>query len=92
MKVTDEIILKKSLVLWLEVLNNIDGDTIWEDNLKTKFIESIKEAEMKNGQVLWPIRVALSWEEFSPWAFEMIHIYGVKKSREILSKVLATLT
>jgi hypothetical protein len=29
-------------------------------------VEEIKKAEMKNGQVLWPIRVALSGEEFSP--------------------------
>jgi len=28
--------------------------------VKDIFVEKIKEAEMKNGQVLWPVRCALS--------------------------------
>jgi hypothetical protein len=43
---------------------------------------------MKNGQVLWPVRCALSWEQFSPWALELIFILGNKKSSERLEKVL----
>ena len=43
---------------------------------------------MKNGQVLWPARCALSWEQFSPWALEMIYILWTKKSIERIEKVL----
>jgi hypothetical protein len=43
---------------------------------------------MKNGQVLWPVRCALSWEQFSPWALEMIYILWKEKSIERIEKVL----
>jgi hypothetical protein len=46
---------------------------------------------MKNWQVLWPIRVILSWEEFSPWAFELIYILWNEKSSERIKKVLILL-
>jgi glutamyl/glutaminyl-tRNA synthetase len=46
---------------------------------------------MKNGQVLWPVRVALSGEEFSPWALELVYILGVEKSLERLKKSLTHL-
>lgn len=88
MKIADTAIVKQAIQIWLETLNNL---TEWEESietLKSIIIPKIQEAWLKNGQVLWPIRVALSGEEFSPWAFEMIHIYGVEKSRQILSKVL----
>jgi hypothetical protein len=43
---------------------------------------------MKNGQVLWPVRVPLSWEQFSIWALELIYILGNKKSIERIEKIL----
>jgi hypothetical protein len=36
------------------------------DALKTGILEAITAAGKKNGQILWPLRVALSGEEFSP--------------------------
>jgi nondiscriminating glutamyl-tRNA synthetase len=87
MKITSENIVKNALEIALEVLWEVDENCEIED-LKDRFIPKIKEKEMKNGQVLWPVRVALSGEEFSPWAFEMIYIYGKEKSRWILEKVL----
>lgn len=36
------------------------------DALKTGILEAIATAGKKNGQILWPLRVALSGEEFSP--------------------------
>jgi glutamyl/glutaminyl-tRNA synthetase len=46
---------------------------------------------MKNGQVLWPVRVALSGEKFSPWALELIYILWKEKSIERLEKSLKVL-
>ena len=44
------------------------------DALKNPIIEAIKAADRKNGQILWPLRIALSGEEFSPGAFELAYI------------------
>ena len=80
----------KWLNIALEIVkNNPDFNSIEE--VKNIFIEKIKEAEMKNWQVLWPVRFALSWETFSPWALELIYILGNKKSSERLEKVLENL-
>jgi hypothetical protein len=43
---------------------------------------------MKNWQVLWPTRCALSWEKFSPWAFEMIFILWKEESIKRIEKYL----
>gem|GEM_PF-1183762 len=42
----------------LEERNGIDFISVNE--VKDLFVESINKAEMKNGQVLWPVRCALS--------------------------------
>jgi len=46
--------------LALDILSakNTEFENIEE--IKNIFVEEIKNAEMKNGQVLWPVRVALS--------------------------------
>jgi glutamyl/glutaminyl-tRNA synthetase len=36
------------------------------DSIKAVFLEEISQSGKKNGQILWPIRVALSGAEFSP--------------------------
>ena len=87
MKITSTSIVKEALEIALDVVSEVESDASI-NTLKETFIPKIKEKEMKNGQVLWPVRVALSGEEFSPWAFEMIYIYGIEKSRDILQKVL----
>jgi nondiscriminating glutamyl-tRNA synthetase len=77
--------------MWLKIAlnivkNNNDFDSI--NSVKNIFVEEIQKAEMKNGQVLWPVRCALSWEQFSPGALELVFILGNKKSSERLQKVL----
>ncbi len=83
--------VKKSLNLALEILEL----KVWNfenlEELKNIFVEKIKEAWMKNWQVLWPIRCTLSWEEFSPWAFEMIYILWNGESIKRIKKVLENL-
>ncbi len=90
MKINSFSIVIKWINIALNILeNNNDFNNINE--VKEIFIEKIKEAEMKNGQVLWPVRVALSWEQFSPWALELIYILWNKKSIKRLKKVLENL-
>ena len=90
MKITQISEVKKAFVVASDILDNND-DFNSVDEVKNVFIEKIKEAEMKNGQVLWPVRVALSWEAFSPWALELIYILWNKKSSERIEKVLKEL-
>jgi hypothetical protein len=59
MKINDIETVKKGFSIALDILNN-NSDFESVDAVKDIFIEKIKEAEMKNGQVLWPVRVALS--------------------------------
>jgi len=66
MKIESVVDVKKALKVSLDVLNNTDIDLESPESIKETFIMKIKEAEMKNGQVLWPVRVALSAENFSP--------------------------
>lgn len=82
--------VKKSLMLTKEILeSNVSLDTIWD--IKNIFVDKIKQAGMKNGQVLWPARVALSWEQFSPGTLELIYILGKQESLNRINKVLEVL-
>ncbi len=87
MKISDLDMVKKSLDISLLILENKnDFESISE--IKNLFIEEIKLKNMKNWQVLWPVRCALSWEVYSPWALEMIFILGREKSIFRIKKVL----
>jgi glutamyl/glutaminyl-tRNA synthetase len=91
MKITDMEIVKSGLTLTLNTLRNLEWEIESIDQIKTIFIEAIKEAWMKNWQVLWPVRVALTWEQFSPWALEMMYILGKDKSINRLKKLMENL-
>jgi len=48
----------------LPVLENIDN---WnEETIHEKMFELIAEMEVKNGQILWPLRTAVSGKQFTP--------------------------
>jgi len=88
MKVPDLEAAKAALQVSLDILEKQGSDYDSVDAVKQAFIEGIKAAEMKNGQVLWPARVATSGEQFSPGALEMIYVLWVEKSRQRIAKVL----
>lgn len=77
---------KTTLIIALDIINSQEEYNA--ENIKNMFIEKIKEAGLKNWQVLWPVRVALSWELFSPWAFELIGILWPEKSSERIQKII----
>ena len=91
MKVENIADAKKTLQKTLEILENKNLDIENPENIKQIFLEEIQKAEMKNGQVLWPARVALSMQKFSPWALELIYIFGKEKSIQRIQKVLKQL-
>lgn len=88
MKIDDLDTSLKWLKLSLSILESKESDFDSIEEIKNVFVEEIKKADMKNGQVLWPVRCSLSWEEFSPWALELIYILWVEKSKERLQKTI----
>lgn len=58
------------------------------DNIKNHFLEAIKSAGHKNGQILWPLRAALTHQEFSVGAFESIWVLGKSESLKRLDEIL----
>lgn len=62
----------ESLKSILPTLEELDFSSL--ESIREGIIPAIWAMNKKNGQVLWPMRVALSWEEFSPWAFEIAYI------------------
>lgn len=71
----------------LPVFENID-EADWNlDNLHEKVFALIKELEIKNGQMLWPIRTALSGKSFTPGgAFEIAELLGKEESLKRMHK------
>lgn len=88
MKVTSIAEARESLEVALELLENKEVLLNTPEEIKQAFIDIISQKEMKNGQVLWPTRVGLSMQQFSPWALELVYIFGREKSIQRISKVL----
>ncbi len=69
---------KENLSLVLNILNEISEEDFNADTLK---VELMKLAEEKGkGNVLWPLRVALSGREKSPDPFSLLSIFGKEES------------
>ncbi len=88
MKIESLADVKDSLWFALKLLESDKLDTENQESIKELFLEEIKKADRKNGQVLWPLRVALSMQQFSPWALELIYVFGREKSIERVQKTL----
>ena len=86
MKVDAEI-AKKALA---EVLAALENFSDWSDQekIKTRLTEVVAKLGFKNGQLLWPTRVALTGEAFSPGVFEVLWALGKEKSLARLKKAL----
>lgn len=88
MKVTCEN-AKETLVELVSFLENLDEEDFKVHVLKEKLIELIKKKEVKVPFVMWPLRVALSREEFSPWWPELMEILwkseSIKRVKEIIN-------
>ncbi len=86
MKIEIETDALASLEFVLPILETADYTSL--ETLKAPILETIATTGKKNGQVLWPLRVALSGEEFSPGAFELAYILGRDESIKRVKKVI----
>jgi len=62
-----------------------------EEKIKEALVAVIQEVGVKNGQVLWPLRVALTNEQYSPGTFELLSVLGkdasIKRTKAALDKI-----
>ncbi len=80
MKTNSEVSLA-SLETILPVLSDISKDDWNLDHLHEVVLTKVKDLGMKNGQMLWPIRTALTGKQFTPGgAFESANVLGKEES------------
>lgn len=85
MKTTYEIALKalQAAQSALSALNDWSS----EENLHELLLSLPKQMEMKNGQILWPVRTAITGKQFTPGgAIEIAHILGKEETLQRIAK------
>ena len=67
-----------------------DFDSFDNDDLLSEcFISLAKEKQVKNGQIMWPIRVALTNKSFTPGgAVEIAHILGKEETLKRIQQAI----
>lgn len=73
------------------MLENLSDEQRTEETLKEQFVDFIAAKGLKNGQVLWPLRVILTGVEASPGAFEMLYVLGKEESLVRIKEYLSEL-
>ena len=92
--ITDEI-LKKVMEKTKSVIGDMEwnkGDNSKSNELSDKMIQIVKDLGLKNGQVLWPIRVALSGMEKSPNFATLMVYMGKEETLKRLNFALDKIT
>ncbi|MFH1565323.1 MAG: glutamate--tRNA ligase [bacterium] len=79
---------KKNLQLCLGLLNNIGVQEFTRENLEIKFKELIEKEKIGVGDILWPLRYALTAEEKSPNPFEVAWVLGKSRSIERVERAI----
>jgi glutamyl-tRNA synthetase len=77
---------EKNLKLCLDLLNNISAQDFTKENLEKKFKKLIEKEKIGAGDILWPLRYALTAQEKSPSPFEVAGVLGKDKSIERVKK------
>ncbi len=90
-KVTKEN-LPRALEVIENILKSIPGKEWTSDRLLAAFQEKVKEGEWKLGQLLWPLRVALTGRAYSPGAVEVAEAMAEEQGTEaVLQRVQTAL-
>ena len=91
MKTTLEISLR-SLNAAREALAALDDWSEEEETIHDLLLSLPKQLEMKNGQVLWPVRTAITGKQFTPGgAIEIAHILGKEETLKRIDRGIAKL-
>ncbi len=85
----DSAMAKKALEESEKVLKDLKD---WsEEKIKEVLLELVQKLDVKNGQVLWPFRAALTGENFSPGAFECAEVLGKEQTLKRIKQGLGKL-
>ncbi len=77
--------LPKIFEILTATLEGIDEKDWNEETLKEKLFEAAEKSGFKRGQILWPLRAALTGLPYSPGAFEVAGVFGRKMCLERLT-------
>ncbi|MEK7167217.1 MAG: glutamate--tRNA ligase [Patescibacteria group bacterium] len=88
-KKSDLKIILENLKLAKEELEKIQDTEFLKENLEKILINLTKKTGV--GELLWPLRVALSGQKFSPGPFEIAEILGKKKCLERIERAIKEL-
>lgn len=83
----DESMAKKALQEGLTALESFEQFNDME-KIKEYLLQLAVKMGVKNGQLLWPLRAALSGEQYSPGTFELLWALGKKESLHRLQEAL----
>jgi glutamyl-tRNA synthetase len=83
---TEKLLAVKELVLLIPQ-SDWNSPEILEEKIKTM----IADHEWSNGEVLWPLRVALSGKKQSPPPFDLLYVFGHDLSLKRIDKAIETL-
>ncbi len=70
------------------LLQNLDKEKWNEKELESTIKDMIQEKKLSNGEILWPMRVALSGEKNSPGPFEIAAVIGKDKTMDRIEKAI----
>ncbi len=86
----DKTTAAKALQKSREALTNLENFESMEE-IKSCLMQVVAELGYKNGQVFWPVRVALTNEQFTPGVFEVIWALGKEETLKRLGEALNSL-
>lgn len=76
----------------LSYVENLDASVFDEQSsIEAQIRDYIEKNQLENGNVLWPLRVALSGSEKSASPFELLWIFGKEQGIERIKKGIASL-
>lgn len=87
----DAVLAKSSLQHALTELKNVEGKDWHQAHLEVTLINLVNILGIKNGQLLWPVRVAITGEAFSPGVFEVLEVLGKERSIKRIEQGIAVL-
>jgi len=88
-KKSDAVKTKQNLANLSDFLANLSDFS--KENLQNTVGEWIKESGLSNGDIMWPMRVALSGQENSPGPFEIADVLGKEVSLKRISLAIKKL-
>ena len=99
----DDFVYEEELLIWKDlsldqVKNNLKeiyqvidsiNENAWQiESLEKKILSYLKDKGYKNGDFLWPLRVALSGQKNSPSPFELLWALGKERSLKRIERAM----